>query len=242
MVPKTFCWVWKQELGVLSRIEQTNKQENKRITGKVQRKVNSYFKYVEWSCFSYSSKMSKTSESANNSLFRSTSWRLLCWASQAGISECSQEMYEQESDHKVGQGLCPCIQYKQFILFQIAPLLLGNYLCKFLISSFSKVPGSFISFHIWINCVVLHYSKFVLVEVNTCKLVEARSLRDRKGGEEGREWKILTKNGSCNRSWFDGLRPCPDPRHLIKKVVQSCYAMRRAFRKSCQHSPEMTKG
>lgn len=185
--------------------------------------------------------MSKTSESAINSLFRSTSWWLLCWASQAGISECSQEMYEQESDHKVGQGLCPCIQYKQFILFQIAPLLLGNYLCKFLISSFSKVPGSFISFHIWINCVCS--SLFQICPCGSEHLqIGWSSLRDRKGGEEGREWKILTRNSCCDPSWFDGLRPCPDPRHLIKKVVQSCSAMRRAFRKSCQHSPEMTKG
>lgn len=79
-------------------------------------------------------------------------------------------------------------RFVQFILFQIAPLLLlGNYLCKFLISSFSKVPGSFISFHIWINCVVPHHSKFVLVEVNTCKLVEASQEKASKGGEEGEE-------------------------------------------------------
>lgn len=115
----------------------------------------------------------------------------------------------------------PCIQYKQFILFQIAPLSLGNYLCKFLISSLSKAPGSLIFFHIWINCVVLHSSKFVLAEANTCKLVETCSEKERRGGEKG--GNTLTKNSGWNSLGFDGLWPRPVPKHLIEKVVQSCY-------------------
>lgn len=52
--------------------------------------------------------------------------------------------------------------------------VVGKLLMQILISSLSKVPGSFISFHIWVNCVVLPSSKPVLVEANTCKLVGAR--------------------------------------------------------------------
>lgn len=51
-------------------------------------------------------------------------------------------------------------------------------------------------------------------------------LRERKGrglGEEKRR-KNLTKNSCWGRLGFDGLWLRPVPRHLIKKVVQSCYA------------------
>lgn len=53
-----------------------------------------------------------------------------------------------------------------------------------------------------------------------------RSLRrERKGaGEERSGGNNLTKYSCGDSSRVDGLWPCPVPRHLIKKVVQSCFA------------------
>lgn len=100
-------------------------------------------------------------------------------------------------------------------------LSLENYLCKFLISSLSMVPGSVNSFHIWITCVVLLSSKSVIVGANTCALVRERTGRGLRGGKRR---KNLTKSSCWGSLGFDGWWPCPVLRHLIQKVVQSCFA------------------